>query len=228
MRRRGTGICCVAFFGFVGVAAWPTSSRAAGNDTIHACYNRYTGRLRIAGRGGACFRFEAPISWNQQGPQGPQGEVGPIGPDGPPGPAILGGGTAGEVPNDSVSYIALFSPRFSANEGDVAQVVPTPGVLTSLYANSEKPPGCFHPGGVNCAAHRWRLTVMRNGQPTGLTCDIAQGGLLGSPPTPCAVSGAEPFSEGDTISIRVEPTGDFPGTVPDAPSAIRWTAAFSG
>ena len=63
----------VAVFLGAGAAAWAST---ASNPTIHACYKRHGGALRIAGR---CKRGEKAISWNQLGPAGPRGATGKTG-----------------------------------------------------------------------------------------------------------------------------------------------------
>jgi hypothetical protein len=78
----------------VGAAAWAS---AASSPTIHGCYKRHGGALRIAGR---CSHGEKRISWNQFGPAGAKGpkgatgktgatgatgKTGPQGPEGKPG-----------------------------------------------------------------------------------------------------------------------------------------------
>ncbi|MFL5938274.1 MAG: tail fiber protein [Gaiellaceae bacterium] len=62
--------------------------------TIHACYDKSTGALRLTNPDTnvpkGCTTKEAAVNWNQvgpqgvQGPAGPQGETGPQGPQGPP------------------------------------------------------------------------------------------------------------------------------------------------
>jgi hypothetical protein len=63
----------VAVFLAAGAAAWAST---ASNPTIHACYKRHGGALRIAGR---CKHGEKAISWNQLGPVGPKGARGATG-----------------------------------------------------------------------------------------------------------------------------------------------------
>ena len=57
--------------GGVALAAIPDS-----NGTIHGCYQKNNGNLRVVESAGDCRSSEAVISWNQTGPQGPPGPSG--------------------------------------------------------------------------------------------------------------------------------------------------------
>jgi hypothetical protein len=74
-----------------GAAAWAATSPSG--KTIHACFKRHGGALRVAGR---CKHGERPLSWNQTGPiglpgargfTGKTGKTGAEGKQGPTGPA---------------------------------------------------------------------------------------------------------------------------------------------
>ncbi|MEA2211259.1 MAG: hypothetical protein QOF83_1207 [Solirubrobacteraceae bacterium] len=74
-RRRGR-----PFVGYLAVAAvvalsttggWAIAS--SGGGSIHACANKHTGALRLAGR---CTKRERAVSWNAVGPRGPGGPQG--------------------------------------------------------------------------------------------------------------------------------------------------------
>jgi hypothetical protein len=222
---------------------------AAGTGLISACVNR-AGQLRIITPGtstsrddrdderpnGACSRNETLLTWSQAGPQGPAGPTGATGPagatgatgatgaSGAPAVSILGGGTPGNVTSGTTWYVALYAPRFSNTESVVAQAVPVAGTMHRLFADAEVDPGCFHPGGVNCAAQYWSLTVMKNGSPTALVCQITGSSFLnGTPRAPCFDTvDTVHFAAGDLVTIRVE--GSLFGP---APSPIHWTAAFT-
>lgn len=73
----------ISLFGFIAYASIPDAS-----GTIHGCYKRSGGTLRVIDfPAQQCdARAEIQISWNQTGPQGPAGPQGPIGPQGPAGP----------------------------------------------------------------------------------------------------------------------------------------------
>jgi len=191
-----------------------------------------------------CGKNETLLTWNQSGPQGPTGPTGAMGPAGATGPtgptgatgptgpsgssaaavSIVGGGTPGNVTLGATWYMALYAPRFSNTESVVAQAVPVAGTLSQLRADAEVDPNCFHPGGVNCAVQFWTLTVMRNGSPTALACQIIGSSFLnGTARVPCSnTTNTVHFAAGDLISIKVE--ASFPGPVA---SPIHWTAAFT-
>ncbi len=216
-------------------------------DVISACVHR-NGSIRIVVDDEPCGRNEQPVSWNKQGlpgavgPVGPSGPVGPAGASGPAGPAgdqgpagpkgepgiggptVIGGGSQGEVTTGAPWYLALYSPRADTTESKVTQVMPVGGTISRLYADSEKDPSCFHPGGVNCQVLNWHLTLIKNGAPTALTCTIGGSNFIsGTPRTPCSNTVATvPVAAGDRVSIQV--VGEVFGP---SPSAIHWTAAFT-
>jgi hypothetical protein len=80
-----------ALFGIVSVvqAAIPD-----GNGTVHGCYAKRDGMLRVidTGAGQTCTSKETALDWSQTGPTGATGPLGPTGPPGssgqtgPPGP----------------------------------------------------------------------------------------------------------------------------------------------
>lgn len=74
------------------VAAEPVAAQTlpAPPDTLRACVNVWSGRLRLMVNGGRCMPGEMSVAWGVEGPQGPagpQGVAGPMGPQGPAGPA---------------------------------------------------------------------------------------------------------------------------------------------
>lgn len=52
---------------------------AAHAATIHACYSKSTGDVRIVLSASQCKSTEQAVSWNTAGPVGPQGPIGPKG-----------------------------------------------------------------------------------------------------------------------------------------------------
>src|SRR4051794_19145461 len=52
------------------------------NGTIHSCYTKNGGALRIADLPGSCKATETSLDWSQNGTPGPAGPVGPAGPIG--------------------------------------------------------------------------------------------------------------------------------------------------
>jgi hypothetical protein len=99
------GVSALALAGAVAYASVPDSG-----GTIHGCYNKVLGTLRVADASSSnpllrkCNGVETAIAWNQTGPQGPigatgaQGPAGPAGTQGPAGAAGVQGpaGPAGE------------------------------------------------------------------------------------------------------------------------------------
>src|SRR4051794_26750910 len=80
MVRRGAKIAVptVAALGAGGAVAIAATS----SDTIHGCYSKSKGNLRVADH---CKRTEVAISWNKQGPRGLTGAQGAQGIPGAPG-----------------------------------------------------------------------------------------------------------------------------------------------
>jgi hypothetical protein len=94
------GVSTLALAGAVAYASVPDSG-----GTIHGCYNKVLGTLRVADASSSnpllrqCNGLETAIAWSQTGPkgatgatgaagaQGPAGATGPQGPAGAPGPA---------------------------------------------------------------------------------------------------------------------------------------------
>ena len=222
-RNRLSWLLTIAAAGAVGFGVASVAGALADTPpvTFFAC-NKAPGPLTDVGTSppSSC-KGGTVISWNQTGPAGP---AGPPGPAGAPAVSVLGGGTPDNVTSGTVWYMALYAPRYSTTESVVSQAVPAAGAMSKLRADAEIDPGCFHPGGVNCAAQYWTLTVMKNGAPTSLTCQIVGSSYLdGTPRIPCSnTSVSVGFSAGDLVSIRIE--GSEFGPVP---SPIHWTAAFT-
>jgi hypothetical protein len=82
----------------VGVAA---AAIPAADGTIHGCFNKASGVLRLVDAGVACKTGEQAISWSQRGPQGPPGPPGPVGPAG-----------AGTPPADPTPYTGVYLVGF--------------------------------------------------------------------------------------------------------------------
>jgi hypothetical protein len=77
----------VLFLPFLGGTA------ALATTTVHACYDKGTGIVRIVSAGALCYSTEQAVSWNEEGPTGPKGATGATGPEGPAGPAGAKGAT---------------------------------------------------------------------------------------------------------------------------------------
>jgi hypothetical protein len=82
----GTTVAIVLVAGTVAFA------QESGDGPIYGCYEKNTGRLRIAD-GRRCSDDEWRVSWNERGRRG---DAGPRGPEGPAGPAGAPGAPGGE------------------------------------------------------------------------------------------------------------------------------------
>jgi hypothetical protein len=70
-----TGLCVL--IGCVAAAGLAIATRAIAVDgTIHGCYQKNEGQLRIVPEGKPCRPSEVAISWNAEGPPGPPGTAG--------------------------------------------------------------------------------------------------------------------------------------------------------
>jgi Collagen triple helix repeat (20 copies) len=97
----GNVVATICLFLLLGGGAY--AAVGAGSGSIHACYNKRTGVLRIASH---CKRSERAVSWSKVGPQGPRGQRGAAGRNGSNGAKGANGaagapGTAGAAgPSD--------------------------------------------------------------------------------------------------------------------------------
>lgn len=85
----GNVVATICLFLLLGGGAF--AAVGVGSASIHACYNKRSGVLRIASR---CKRTERAVSWSRVGPQGPRGQRGAAGRNGSNG-AKGTNGTAG-------------------------------------------------------------------------------------------------------------------------------------
>jgi hypothetical protein len=81
MPSPATGIALAALVVALGGAAFAAIPDPGG--TIHGCYQKSNGNLRVTESASDCRSSEQPIDWNRRGPPG---ATGPDGPPGPPGP----------------------------------------------------------------------------------------------------------------------------------------------
>jgi len=94
MKVKSVLLAAAIALGVLGGTAWAAQTIASivgADGTIHGCYTRNTGLLRVVAEGTTCNGRELPIQWNQQGPKGDKGDRGARGPKGdtgPPGPAL--------------------------------------------------------------------------------------------------------------------------------------------
>jgi hypothetical protein len=138
------------------------------NGTIHGCYQKNDGRLRVVNDGGACRQSEQALDWNQQGRPGP------------PGSAVAYDEKADEVTTNALTPVDLGGPSVTVNvsqsgliavfaRADFAQ-----GRITLSEPTDFDPPRSLL---ANCCA----LTPMRGwtttGNPAG-TRDTSQASRL--------------------------------------------------
>ena len=90
----------LAVFLAAGGAAWAATGSGA---TIHACYKKRGGALRIASR---CKRGEKALSWNQIGPRGAKGTAGKAGARGATG---LQGPSGKEGPRGEAGQVRAYA-----------------------------------------------------------------------------------------------------------------------
>jgi hypothetical protein len=71
-----TAIALAALGVALGGAAWAAIPDS--NGTIHACFQKTNGNLRVVTSSAECRAIEKPLSWNQLGPPGPPGGSGAV------------------------------------------------------------------------------------------------------------------------------------------------------
>lgn len=84
-RRTTLAVAAVVGLGVSGGTAYAAGLIPGSDGTIHACYNKTNGNVRVVAAGSKCRVSERALVWNQTGPVGPQGPAGPQGPQGPQG-----------------------------------------------------------------------------------------------------------------------------------------------
>jgi hypothetical protein len=158
------------------VVAWASIPDGAG--TIHACYDKSNGLVRIVDESTECRRGEFPVEWAVQGPAGEPGERGEQGPPGQP-----GAGPGG--------FTTTFGPT----------PVPTANVSTpALVVLSGLPDG---PSFATAS-----LTVSNgSGQPVSLICAIGEAGPAYSFDVPANTSGPGPYTALVSFGGRSDSTG---------------------
>ena len=138
------------------------ASIPSGNGTVHACYQKQSGQLRVIDKdaGDTCRSSEAAISFNQKGPTGPTGPKGATGPAGPTGPSGNGSGAGfatqksfkpGEVLTTSTTYVPLDGPSITVT-------VPAGGATVIMAVRVEGKTSATS-GDVT-----WDAAMFRNGQ----------------------------------------------------------------
>jgi hypothetical protein len=130
----------LAVFLAAGGVAWAASG-ISGN-TIHACYKKRGGAVRIAGR---CRRNEKGVSWNRVGPAGPRGGTGRTGKTGGTGATGAAGGqgaTGLTGPSDVFAAGAAVGPLEGSVKSLASLTLPGGSYLVEakvvLFAEEEK------------------------------------------------------------------------------------------
>ncbi len=137
---------------------------------------------------------------------------------------IGGGSTSTNMSTTVINYAGWgTSGAWGATENLVSVVVPTGGVLDTLYVNMT---------GTSGASSSYDFILVKNGTPSALTCNIAH------PATTCnTANGTNPISvvQGDTITIESCPSnavtctaGSAPGSSRGAMVSLRWVPTTSG
>lgn len=121
--RRKTSVTVAALAALLTIVGVAYATIPDSNGTIHACYARSGGSLRVIDASVTnCKSTETSLDWNVQGqpgpqgpqgpqgaagPQGPQGVSGPQGPQGPTGPAGPSGTSHAYATTDALVHYGL-------------------------------------------------------------------------------------------------------------------------
>ena len=148
-KRMIAGVAAAALTAALSGGGWALA--ASGGGVIHACANKHTGAVRVAGK---CNRKqEKALSWNVTGPRGaagptgPKGATGATGAQGPAGPATgpAGGALGGSYPNPSLNVSGGDNGATSCKNGEALVGVSPLAALTCA-------PGVYSDAGLNVAA----------------------------------------------------------------------------
>jgi hypothetical protein len=107
----------------IGGVAFATIPDSQG--TIHGCYQKGSGSLRVVESAGDCRTSESAIQWNQEGPPGPPGSSG--------GQAVAFDEEPGEVTTQSNTPVDLGGPS-------VTVTVPASGLIAVFARVAEESP----------------------------------------------------------------------------------------
>jgi hypothetical protein len=99
-QRFGFGLATLGTAGILVGTGYALAEGGGGveGDTIHACFKRSGGLLRVVDDPSECKHGEEPISWNRRGEEGDSGPSGPAGPTGATGPSGAPGATGDPGP----------------------------------------------------------------------------------------------------------------------------------
>ena len=150
-----------------------------------------------------------------RGPQGEEGKQGSPGVDGATRMLVSGLATSSAASNVAPTFLGPFPTSSSTTlEGDVQQVLPVGGAVSSLFVDL---------GGAPGAGKEWTFAIRRQSgsgatQSTPVTCQISGAGATACNSGPASVT----FAAGDLISLQVVPAGE-----PDAWISARWSVSLT-
>jgi hypothetical protein len=128
-----------------------------------------------------------------QGVTGPQGDLGPTGPLGPA--TLVGGSGNTSLHQSNTNFVAAGVFAVGTNQNTIATPIPVGGTVSNLQVRLS---GTLGSG----STRSYTFTVLRNGSPTGLTCQI-----FSPSATNCSGSDDEVWNAGDSISLQATPAG---------------------
>lgn len=125
------------------VGGFAVASIPSGNGTIHACYQKENGQLRVIDKDAkqSCRPSEVALTFNQKGPAGPTGPAGPrgaTGPAGPTGPSGSGGSGVTTLKSSRPAEVSTSSETFVDFDGpSITFAVPAGGATVIVAASVE-------------------------------------------------------------------------------------------
>jgi hypothetical protein len=161
-----------------------------------------TGAQGFAGSNGAQGATGAQGVDGAQGATGSHGATGAQGATGLPGVAGIGfisGATNGNIVNSATSFLGAYFDYGNGDPTEAAVAVKLAGTGSTTFSSFR---ALFN--GAPGAGKTWTLTLRKNGADTALTC-IITGTVV---PAQCIDSThSAVFSAGDTVDVKVVPTG---------------------
>lgn len=145
------------------------AAHAAGATTIHACYSKSTGDVRIVPLASDCKATEQAVSWNTIGPRGPEGPAGPAGAKGATGPAGPKGATGPAGSAGPKGATGAQGPT-----GATGAQGPTGATGATGATGPTGPAGPTGPSGPSGTQDLFGTTDLTTGQgnATGATCTV--------------------------------------------------------
>lgn len=193
----------VCLFLLVGGGAWAAAAASSGG-TIHACYAKHGGRLRVANR---CHHNERALAWAEVGPRGATGAKGSRGATGSTGSTGGTGATGARGPSDL--YVAGTSDAsLSSTEASYGQLVLPPGSY-EIQAKAT----------FFAAAADNEMSCRIVAEP-GLARPELDGGIVTAPETNSrevlSLIGAQTFAGTETVELQCRLLKGSTGTIDDA------------